>query len=122
MERYTNEFGGGDPISLAALDTVYVSEAQFICPGSGNGPGSFSNVMTWMDYVYVNWPNDKDIPDDFPVMYDKRLANHRGTGLNVLFASGEIIFDTNAVRLRQFAKEHPQFNILLPEDIAQYGD
>lgn len=42
------------PTNLNQLPTSDVSPNVFVCPGSGNKPGSLNNVEDWMDYIYVS--------------------------------------------------------------------
>jgi hypothetical protein len=79
-----------------------------------------------MDYTYVYWPEGTNTPITYPLLYDRRLSNHAGRGINVLLvqgthhrkgAPGTILWDPEADWLKGFAREHPEFNIKLPEDV-----
>lgn len=74
-------------------------------------------------YIYIFWPNNKgENFFDYPMVYDRLLANHKGKGINVLSISQKnnynIYFDKNAEWLTKFAKSHPEYLIPLPEDLS----
>jgi prepilin-type processing-associated H-X9-DG protein len=51
----------------------------------------------------------------YPVMYDCSLENHHGRGINILMLDGSVRWDPGAAWLRQFASQHPEFSIALPD-------
>lgn len=53
--------------------------------------------------------------DKYPLVYDRRLANHRGRGVNVVLVDGTVFWDDDAKWLRKFASAHPECKIPLPE-------
>lgn len=110
--------------------TNFVSSLHqlMICPGSGNSPALMTKRLEWIDYIYVQWPSAKGVYTNYPVLYDRRLSNHAGKGVNVLL--GDVVntgggvqgpirwfWDPNAEWLQKFAREHPDLHVPLPEDI-----
>lgn len=89
---------------------------EFICPASGRQPGNPTNIDEWMDYIYIPWSTGANTLPDYPLMYDRRLSNHQGKGINLLFMDGSVIWDKDAKELKAFAAKHPEFQIPLPED------
>lgn len=72
-----------------------------------------------VDYYFVNWSKSPDGPGTpsgkHPLMYDRRLSNHDGRGINILMADGTVEWDADAQRLRKFAVEHPNAKVPMPE-------
>ena len=78
--------------------------------------GAKDKIDSWMDYIYVYWPDFKNIPPDYPMMYDRRLSNH-GNGICILFTDGHGEWDEGASKLQKFAKDHPEIKIPMPGDL-----
>jgi hypothetical protein len=84
--------------------------------------------------LYMPWASGRAVPGDYPLMYDRRLANHGGKGINVLLVEqtvsaaspgspgsfrGQFFWDEGARWLQQFVREHPDFPIPVPEDLQR---
>ena len=95
------------------------SNAIFLyCPGSGTKPGLLSDADEWQDYIYIDWSRyygAEKVPDDYPLIYDRRLSNHDGKGINVVTVGGEVYWDPDAGKLCSFALWHPEYEVPLPE-------
>jgi hypothetical protein len=75
------------PLDLALLNSNDVSPELFVCPTSGNKPGAMSNVMEWMDYIYVaGLSSDQEYPKNLPILIEPPL-HHDKAGGNALMAS-----------------------------------
>lgn len=72
-----------------------------------------------IDYTYINWSNQTKGPDfdkvGYPMIYDCRLGNHGGRGINILMTDGTIIWDPGAGWLQRFAENHPADKIPIPQ-------
>ena len=90
--------------------------------------GSITNVDQWSDFLYVYWPEGKDkTPGNLPLLYDRRMSNHGGKGINVFLVGaggalrpqpkGTWFWDEGARWLKEFVREHPQLKISMPEDL-----
>jgi hypothetical protein len=70
------------------------------------------------DYIYIDWQQFANGPkwgfDRFPVIYDRQLSNHGGRGIYILLTNGDVIWDSGATWLRQFAAEHQEDRIPIP--------
>lgn len=100
---------------------------------SGDARISFYCCPKWdyktLGYLYVYWPDGFwKTPAHYPLMYDKRLFNHKSKGIHILRVTGdvsrkgEVFFDKNAEWLQKFALEHPQYDIPMPEDLLNKTD
>jgi hypothetical protein len=111
------------PPKIAALccttgGSCYITQPKvFLCKGSQSHVGSLTNVDAWMDYIYIPWSTGTSTPPDYPVMYDRRLSNHQGTGINILWVDTSVSWDKGAKELKEFAAKHPDLHIPLPEDL-----
>jgi prepilin-type processing-associated H-X9-DG protein len=81
-------------------------------------PGVHSRGQGEADYIYVKWPEQtsdasNSLPAEYPVVYDSRLSNHQGKGINVLLVDGSVIWDEQGRWLSQFASDH--HGIILPK-------
>jgi hypothetical protein len=91
------------------------------CPGVKSRYIVFTNADSDSDYIYINWEqylgtNPPSTP--YPVVYDRRLKNHWGFGINIgtFDAQGfHVFWDYRANWLRKFAADHPDYKIVLPE-------
>jgi len=91
----------------------------FTCPGTGKKriPSSPED----MDYIFIDWSrwfkDPKKIPDNYPLGYDRRLSNHAGKGINIVFVGNpnHLMWDKKAEWLKRFAIDHPDYQIKLPE-------
>ena len=130
--QYANDNRDAFPPSAADLivpGRMYVAQSYFRCPKADSRAVPPQSIATdgRMDYLYVYWPDGLKTPRDYPVMYDRRLSNHGGRGIYVLRIEEvvirsredrpEVMWDENATWLKKFAKEHPEFDIPLPDDL-----
>ena len=88
-----------------------------ICPFSNSRCGKFKNIDEWADYIYVPWTNLTQIPDDYPLLYDKWINTHPKKGINIITFSGRVIWDKNAEWLQEYSREHPEYNIPMPMEL-----
>ncbi len=97
-------------------------ELCMICPGTGRDvPQGTISTDDDVDYLYINWSvwyKDTDVEAlrDYPLVYDRRLSNHGGKGINVGCMDGSTFWDAGAVWLRDFAKKHPEYEIPMPTE------
>jgi hypothetical protein len=115
----------GGTSNLVALAEAGGPRWRFLCPATTTWAGEKHAVDHWADYLIVDWFKNGftnivvgEIPDDFPILYDRRLANHGGY-INVYRADGSILKDQGALWLYGFATRHPNFRIPLPEDFQK---
>jgi hypothetical protein len=102
--------------------TNYALTSLLICPAHRSrwlaaDTVTISNVSTQSEYVYINWKpffGTNQVPPNYPLVYDRRMANHWGLGVNVLTTS-RIFWDFRARWLRDFAEKHPEYNLPLPD-------
>jgi len=91
----------------------------YICPGSKRRWGRNELLRGETDYIYVNWSrwftNYCEVPPDFPLVYDRTLSNHHNQGIYLLKVGGEIIWDPGANWLKQFAEQHPEYALIVPQ-------
>jgi hypothetical protein len=68
---------------------------------------------------YINWSKYFDIPSkvpqDYPQLYDRALANHGGKGIYIACVNNGVFWDRGATWLRNFAASHPQYEIPIPK-------
>lgn len=111
---YRHDHGNQWPSNLDSLDQDMVGRL-LTCPGvrAKSGTGSQN------DYLYVDWSKLSQSADaasgKYPLMYDRRMSNHDGRGINVLLMDGTVEWDPNAERLKKFAADHPNANLPMPE-------
>ncbi|HOX60211.1 MAG TPA: hypothetical protein PLC99_25320 [Verrucomicrobiota bacterium] len=71
------------------------------------------------DYYFVDWSKQPEplekLPSKRPLMYDRRMNNHDGRGINILMVDGSIEWDSNAKWLKRFAAEHWDAKLPMPE-------
>jgi hypothetical protein len=128
VNLYSEEHNGKLPRNLPELvgDGDWLGNAQslFRCPGSRGTPGALTNVVVWMDYHYALVPRSSSNRSDCALIYDRRLSNHSGTGINVaiiglldtpLLTPSALFWDKNAKWLSKFAEQHPDLAIPMPK-------
>lgn len=114
IELYRHDHSNQWPPNLESLDKDMVGRL-LTCPGvkTNSGPGGQS------DYLYLDWSKLLDgpgtSPGKWPLMYDRRMSNHDGRGVNVLMVDGSVEWDSNAEWLKKFAAEHPNAKLPMPE-------
>jgi hypothetical protein len=106
------------PNELRLMDQDVVA-LQFICPSKGRSSADWSNVTELTSYIINDgWPGlQADPGQEFPLMYDRQLANHAGDGINIVTVGGRVFWDSRGDWIRQFAREHPDWHIPMPEDM-----
>jgi hypothetical protein len=82
-------------------------------PADPNRAGSFG-------YRYVDWSarqfaGIKDVPGEYPLVYDNALSNHVYRGVYVLKVDGSIMWDAGAEWIREFSSRHPEYHIVVPQ-------
>jgi hypothetical protein len=93
------------------------ARVHLFCPGVGRESSRLKNVNE-CDYTYVNWEpffGTNSVPNDYPLIYDRRLSNHRGLGINVVTCGGSCFWDYRARWLRAFAAKHPEYHVPVAE-------
>lgn len=132
--QYCNDNNGNLPPSFSLLGKgCYLGdESWYICHVGSSKHGDWTNIKEWMDYIYIPWPGTTGVYEKYPVMYDRRLSNHGGRGINILLVAqavrsaiptapesfhGQFFWDEGAQWLQKFAKDHPEYNIPLPDDL-----
>ena len=116
---------GSFPTNIADMADYCNNAMLFICPGSETPrPESLDIVVTtgWFDYIYIHWPDGTNTPPDFPIIYDRSMSHHNGRGISLLTVGDlqrekgdRLPWDEGAERLKRFAREHPEFDIPMPE-------
>jgi hypothetical protein len=130
LDRYAREHGAwpGDPQTALLesepyMDQGYTYGSYLACAGTETVPGSLADAATWTDFIYIDWTRyfgKESPPDYYPLMYDRRIANHGG-GVNVLLVSGSVIWDRPREWARvpgylsSFAYAHPEYDIPMPQ-------
>ena len=134
FRMYCEDNKGALPTDLSLLGKggFLDNKKFFICPWDSKIPGDWNKIKDWMDYIYIPWQSTTGIYEKYPLMYDRRLSNHGGKGINVLLVEqivhpavppspesfhGQFFWDEGAKWLQKFAKEHPELNIPMPEDL-----
>ncbi len=129
---YCQEHNGKLPENFSLLSNFVGTPSLYVCPWNSKPCGSWTNIGEWMDYFYVPWPKVTGAYSNHPLMYDRRLANHGGKGINVLLVEqvvhsavpadpqtfhGQFFWDEDAKWLRKFATDHPDRKIPMPVDM-----
>jgi hypothetical protein len=129
---YCQENDGKLPENFSLLSNLVGRASLYVCPWNRQPPGSWTNIEDWMDYFYIPWPKLTGGCTNYPLLYDRRLANHGGKGINILLVEqvvhsavptepqtfhGQFFWDEDAKWLRKFAHEHPDLKIPMPEDL-----
>ncbi len=120
MYMYSIDHDGAFPTNIRDMTNYANHSKLYVCPSSGTEvmpPYSIAHATNWFDYIYITWSRDKKTPDNYPRMYDRLLAHHK-TGIFILKAGGDVVWDKNAEWLQKFAKEHPTLKIPMPGDIG----
>lgn len=134
IAMYRLDNNGELPTTFSAMSNHLHNASWYICPKGNRPPGAWSNIDEWMDYFYLCWPSPAETYTNYPLMYDRRLSNHGGKGINVLLVEqtvnpaippspktfhGQFFWDEGAQWLKTFAREHPQAKIPMPEDLRE---
>ena len=115
---YRSDHNNQWPPNLQSLDKD-ILDHLLTCPGANAGAVQVTNVVGESDYFYVDWAKLPQEPGTvsgkYPLIYDRRLANHDGQGINVLMVDGSVEWDSNAEWLKKFKVEHPDAKLSMPE-------
>jgi len=114
--QYRSDHEGQIPTGFRAINFVSVQVLEK-CPGAVSGDKTGGKEDP--DYVFVNWHEWFTItnapPDDYPLVYDRKLSNHHGLGVNVLSVCGEVVWDKRAQQLKNFSLQHPEYHLPIPQ-------
>jgi prepilin-type processing-associated H-X9-DG protein len=114
---YRDTHSGSYPSKLEDIEKGLLN-GLLHCPGPPSQTQTIGKSPHENDYVYVYWPqllsdSAKTLPGGYPIVYDAKLSNHNGKGINILLVDGSVIWDERARWLTHFAVEHPE--IILPD-------
>jgi hypothetical protein len=118
---YRGENHGSSPPNLEVLaETQGISLEALTCPGATSNRWGAMPTTFPTDYLYIQWPTEREWPmvtaTKRPLMYDSRLDHHGTRGIYiVLDGDRAVIWDQNAEWLNQFARQHPQLTIPMPQ-------
>jgi hypothetical protein len=127
INLYAEAHNGNMPQNFEEMlkSQALTSRRALICPGKESVFKSETNVAAEIDYYYVPPPTGLTITN-FPLVYDRSLAYHKGEGINILLSgalsqhtpSPDMLFwDPKAKWLSTFAAEHPEFRVPIPEGV-----
>jgi hypothetical protein len=134
IAMYRQDHAGNLPPDFSAMSNYISSTTLYVCPWHSKEPGAWTNITDWMDYFYRPWPSVTGICTNYPLMYDRRLSNHHGSGVNILLVEQTVnpyypaaprsfhkqfFWDQGAVWLKKFATDHPELRIPMPEDLQE---
>ena len=129
LAMYSEVMNNALPPKISILPAnEYVLPSFLGCPDKDleAKPANYDEFDKWIGYYYVYYPDWKKLPKDYPVLYDKRLSNHNSKGIFILniekirqpkTAVPGPFWDEGAQWLKKFAKDHPDLNISMPEDL-----
>ena len=98
----------------ASLSTNEV-KVLLSCPGVGVDRRELRDIT---DYTYINWQKllgTNAVPGEYPLIYDGKLSNHLGLGINILPVSGKCFWDFRARWLKSFIDKHPEYHLSVPQ-------
>ena len=97
------EVGDGDhfPSNFVELGSSQLNGALFVCPETGNQPGTMDKIEDWSDFVYIG-NNTEEIPDA-PLIISPP-ENHDGKYGFVVFVDG-VVSQLPAPQVRNLVKE-----------------
>ena len=110
-------FRGAGLGELTPSQTNLMLTSMITCGGVRAHYVTLTNASQEADYVYMHWDQfvGTNYPGNYPLIYDRRMQNHYGLGVNVLLTSGERFWDFRGRWLRKFAREHPEYKLRPPE-------
>jgi len=89
MKMFAGDHDEMFPSKLVDIRRYMADQAKiFICPRSGNKPGTIETVDGWTDYVYISGLSETNSPSEI-LMYCP-IENHGGEGGNILFLDGHV--------------------------------
>lgn len=117
IRSYCEDYNSFPPNLMSLVHGNYIRDTRaLMCPAVHP---SLPNGAYRADYTYINWSNYFDTPNkvhqDFPVVYDRALSNHGGSGINIGRVDGGMFWDPGATWLRHFAASHPEYDIPVPK-------
>jgi hypothetical protein len=90
-----------------------------LCPSSQTSVIGERVSANSSDYIYVDYSKEftnwASLPKEYPLFYDRRYANHGGTGVYVMRGDGVVLWDRDALWLKSFVKAHPECKVQLPQ-------
>lgn len=106
-------------VPIISRQNIYLRLSPILCPGSETPFHRNKPAAEASDYTYINWSSAfahmADIPPEYPLAYDRKLANHLQRGIFVLRVDGSVMWDRGAEWIREFSKRHPDYHVLVPE-------
>lgn len=116
---YRSDHSNQWPPNLESLDKD-ILDHLLTCPGAARTSApQVTNVVGQSDYFYIDWSKLPQEPsaasDKYPLIYDRRLSNHGGQGINILMVNAAVEWDANIEWLKKFAAEHPNAKLPMPE-------
>ncbi len=125
IREYVVEHNGSYPPSLdVAYAEIGFSDPKKVstmlrCPGFRESEHVAGTVALRSGYVYVDWSKwfspTNPVPNEYPVIYDGQLRNHRNMGVNVLLMDGTFFWDENASWIQNFSRKHPEYRLQIPK-------
>lgn len=115
---YGNDFHGQFPPNLRVVGiTQQLPQEVLGCPKVG---AKHADPQAALDsYCYLDWSTQPRSADwgsgKYPLIYDSHLANHGGAGINLVLVDGTVWWDADARWLREFARQHPDAHIAIPQ-------
>jgi hypothetical protein len=106
-------------IPLVSQSRIRLRLSPVLCPGSEIPFDKNEFITNVSDYVYINWSSTfghvAEVPGEYPLAYDRRLANHLGKGVYVVKVNGSVVWDADAQWIRQFSTKNPELHIPIPQ-------
>ncbi len=100
----------------SGISDIHVMIDMFKCPSVKQAATTGGDAITAMGYYYVDWSKwygTNDAPEDYPILYDRRLQNHHGQGINIVLLNGTVFWDAKAEWFLDFVKKHPDYGLIL---------
>jgi prepilin-type processing-associated H-X9-DG protein len=118
--EYRSDHGGQFPPDVATVDSADNFHGGFAHLMKYDGERGFlTSTPGQPDYFFIDWSTRLRGPDykdsTYPLLYDYRLSNHRGRGINIAMCDGTARWDPGAAWLKQFIAAHPEANLPMPQ-------
>lgn len=120
INLYRDLHNGSYPSNLESIVVCKLLEQRELhCPGVQHNTTEMGDrAPDNSDYIYVDLSQQAQditngVPAKYPLVYDARLSNHKGAGINILLVDGFVFWDENARWLTHFALTHR--GIVLPK-------
>jgi hypothetical protein len=105
-------------IPLLSKSRIPIRLSPGLCPAS-EVPIESDSITNRFDYLYVDWSGAfervEDIPGQYPLAYDRRLANHLRKGIYVLQVNGSVFWDVDANWVQEFSRTNRHFQTPIPQ-------